>query len=507
MMRKTLLSVGFLLLISAGLMHAQDTTALRVAGFSDGGELILFKNDSTNLYYGPVNANASFNALFHHPNTGDLYCLYDSVLGSGRRDFYTIDPFAGTMSFVYSPPVTYLAAACVGPNGVIYAMRGNAGGTPGAIYQIDLFTGTTNLFMTTDFTFGGTAQTGANITYYPPTNELWIFGGGADSLIKIEVNTQVETRVAAFLNTDDGIKATYLDGTTFWLCSDASYTLDALTTPTVQPSTVTIPDFVTDMEKLDLIEGGDTIGICGGDSATLRSRFRFDDYHWYFNGNPLTAQNRSFNTATPGTYQLLAQYDNNGGFYMWSEVVEVVVAPAPTAGFGQSTFNTVVGSAVSFTDSSLFANSYAWNFGDGGSSPLANPTHTYNTPGVYTVMQIVQRGPCTDTAFSTVTVTLVGLADAIAGSGIRLSGCFPNPAATHAVAIVELDHAQEMQLELLDLSGAPIAMIPVPELSAGSHKIPFDLQLANGTPIASGMYLLRLSSASSNRSIKLLVQH
>lgn len=42
--------------------------------------------------------------------------------------------------------------------------------------------------------------------------------------------------------------------------------------------------------------------------------------------------------------------------------------------------------AVQFTDTSTGSPStWLWNFGDGGTSTLQNPQHTYNTPGIYTV--------------------------------------------------------------------------------------------------------------------------
>ncbi|HOS82928.1 MAG TPA: PKD domain-containing protein [Methanolinea sp.] len=41
---------------------------------------------------------------------------------------------------------------------------------------------------------------------------------------------------------------------------------------------------------------------------------------------------------------------------------------------------------VSFTDLSTGnPTSWSWNFGDGTTSTLQNPTHTYTTPGTYTV--------------------------------------------------------------------------------------------------------------------------
>ena len=84
------------------------------------------------------------------------------------------------------------------------------------------------------------------------------------------------------------------------------------------------------------------MAICSGDSLQLRSRFRFDEFHWYLNGSPLAGQNRAIYVTTPGTYRLLVGYDAAAS-YIWSEEIEVVTGVAPTAGFGQSTFNAAVG--------------------------------------------------------------------------------------------------------------------------------------------------------------------
>lgn len=55
---------------------------------------------------------------------------------------------------------------------------------------------------------------------------------------------------------------------------------------------------------------------------------------------------------------------------------------------------------VSFFDSSYSDTtlSYMWDFGDGGTSTLANPQHTYNTPGTFTVQLIITSpAGCSDT--------------------------------------------------------------------------------------------------------------
>ncbi len=64
-----------------------------------------------------------------------------------------------------------------------------------------------------------------------------------------------------------------------------------------------------------------------------------------------------------------------------------------------------VNSPVSFQNSSTGSAIYSWNFGDGNTSALENPSHIYNTPGTYTV-QLISSGSCgSDTSTSEITIT------------------------------------------------------------------------------------------------------
>jgi len=53
----------------------------------------------------------------------------------------------------------------------------------------------------------------------------------------------------------------------------------------------------------------------------------------------------------------------------------------------------VIGMTVSFFDSSIFASNYFWNFGDGDTSSLPNPTHFFTVADTYNVCLIVE-GVC-----------------------------------------------------------------------------------------------------------------
>ncbi|OJJ23206.1 hypothetical protein BKI52_02290 [marine bacterium AO1-C] len=60
-------------------------------------------------------------------------------------------------------------------------------------------------------------------------------------------------------------------------------------------------------------------------------------------------------------------------------------AATPTADFVVSKKLVYSGANVQFTDISSKAESWSWEFGDGATSTLQNPTHAYSTPGIYNV--------------------------------------------------------------------------------------------------------------------------
>ena len=67
---------------------------------------------------------------------------------------------------------------------------------------------------------------------------------------------------------------------------------------------------------------------------------------------------------------------------------------------------------VRFTNTSMFADTYLWNFGDGESSTLVNPVHEYNATGMYDAQLIAySRAGCSDTTVIKVNVIVNPLLD------------------------------------------------------------------------------------------------
>jgi formylglycine-generating enzyme required for sulfatase activity len=78
--------------------------------------------------------------------------------------------------------------------------------------------------------------------------------------------------------------------------------------------------------------------------------------------------------------------------------------PAPSAAFTFSPASPAVKETVQFTDGSTGSpTSWSWNFGDGGTSGVQNPTHAYATSGTFTVTLTAGNAAGTSTATRSVT--------------------------------------------------------------------------------------------------------
>ncbi len=130
---------------------------------------------------------------------------------------------------------------------------------------------------------------------------------------------------------------------------------------------------------------------------------------WNFQGYP--SQNGCGSVTnlydTPGTFDVgLTITDANGCTNSLTNVGMITIFPRPDADFSVSpTEASLMDPHFEFTNSSTDALIYFWTFGDGTSSNVTNPTHTYiQAPGSYQVMLYANSGPCIDSAWVTIGV-------------------------------------------------------------------------------------------------------
>ncbi|MFN2110749.1 MAG: PKD domain-containing protein, partial [Anaerolineae bacterium] len=112
------------------------------------------------------------------------------------------------------------------------------------------------------------------------------------------------------------------------------------------------------------------------------------------------------NYAAAGVYTATLTATNLGGSDSATETVTIVPPSAPVAAFATSSPDWL-GETTMFTNTSTGADlTYAWDFGDGVTSTLASPTHTYTTYGAYTVTLTVHNLNGTDVATDIVDILL-----------------------------------------------------------------------------------------------------
>ncbi|MFH1004224.1 MAG: PKD domain-containing protein [Bacteroidota bacterium] len=113
-------------------------------------------------------------------------------------------------------------------------------------------------------------------------------------------------------------------------------------------------------------------------------------------------QNPSHTFSSSGTFEVFLTVTSDSGCQS-SIKHPAIVYPFPTASFPVT--NTCLNIPFVFTDASTGAQQWYWQFGDGDTSTVQHPTHTYSGYGNYIVTLIViSPGGCTDTVANTISI-------------------------------------------------------------------------------------------------------
>jgi len=124
----------------------------------------------------------------------------------------------------------------------------------------------------------------------------------------------------------------------------------------------------------------------------------------------------------------------------------------PVADFDADSVTNVSG--VNFTNQSINADSFYWDFGDGDTSSAENPLH-YFLPGNYTITLIASKCGVTDTVTKTINVIIGSVNEFKQGLGIDV---YPNPT-IGLVNVVSVEGVRIQRILIFDAYGKEVLNI------------------------------------------------
>ncbi len=150
-----------------------------------------------------------------------------------------------------------------------------------------------------------------------------------------------------------------------------------------------------------------------------------DSYTWLFGDGTSSSEKNPMHKYLIGNYTVtLIAYNSNGCSDTLILPDYIVVSPRPSVTIAASDTAGCEPLTVQFSNSSGSGGTYLWDFGDGSTSTLPNPIHTYSA-GIYTVALTVSNGlECS--AKETIVDYIKVLPSPVASFfGTPVSGCDP----------------------------------------------------------------------------------
>jgi PKD repeat protein len=203
----------------------------------------------------------------------------------------------------------------------------------------------------------------ANTSYGLPDDYYWDFGNGttsttSDSLFQLPVYT------------------TGTDTTSYTIMLAVSNECGA---DTAYHTITVLPNTVNSFFNTNTTEGCAALTV-DFTQYTLGST----NYHWNFgDGNVSTTYSPAHTFTQAGTYNVSLMVDNGCSFD--TTTVSITVHPSPVLEFSYQPDSVCNLTPLQFINESEPLANYHWDFGDGNTSNLTNPVHSYANPGDYTV--------------------------------------------------------------------------------------------------------------------------
>lgn len=219
------------------------------------------------------------------------------------------------------------------------------------------------------------------------------------------------------------------------------------------------------------------------------------DFNWYFGTQSLP------NTATgPGPHKVWYISGGTKNVRLIASSAfgkDTITKPIVVRNFPTASFTTQVNDlSVGFNNTSQFANSFLWDFGDGSTSTEKSPVHTYASPGNYTV-KLSASNACKTVEKTQNVLTILDAHEAQFLNEIQI---LPNPNDGRFTLLINVEDADPAaMMQVFDALGRVIAT-QIRPLKRGENRIGFDEYR-----IPKGTYQLQVSLKGQTRYLPLLV--
>ena len=211
-------------------------------------------------------------------------------------------------------------------------------------------------------------------------------------------------------------------------------------------------------------------------------------YLWDLNdGNTLTTtdSNLVYNYILPGQFLPKVILEDQTGCQIPVTGIDTITVTKSDVNFGADRNLLCDGGLVNFTDSSTsngIITNWRWDFGDGGTSLLQNPSHLYTNTGFYTVRLIVTTANgCNDTIIKNKFIKIV--ASPVVDIAGNSPTCFRNNVALYGVVLVP-DTSAIKWLWSFGNGKTSVSQYPLPQKYDSAGTYPLQLIVTNSSGCA-----------------------
>ncbi len=221
------------------------------------------------------------------------------------------------------------------------------------------------------------------------------------------------------------------------------------------------------------------------------------EWEWSFpGGTPSTStdENPTVTYSSTGVYDVSVIVNAAGGMDTLMMENYITTLDVPTANFN---FSALTDFEYAFSNTSINADTYSWDFGDGNTSTEESPNHLFSEEGVYTVVLSATNDCGTETYEQEVAVFETSTIDGIdIFTAVNLN---PNPNNGDFALSIEAIESGEIRMEIYNILGQQIKSDQF-QLVTGQNRRAIRLE----NP-ASGAYLILLKKGNQSQMMKFII--